>query len=187
VSYHRKTRPLSNVKFYYPTQLGRVRVSVVKTRPLSSVKFYNGCDTLPNPLPLLGLGSNVKFYNGCDTLPNLSLGCERRFDGRVFLGEIKRHFLHEPAERPALQPLTYRQLGAEISRVQSAVVRSSTIQELLVVIHPHLGHATVILSTSHHTLTNPNPNHRNTRQATGRLPLTDWGQKKCFFGTGFEL
>lgn len=72
-------------------------------------------------------------------------------NGGIFLWLIKGDFLHEPFERFALQFLSEGLLPGDIARVEISVMRTSHVQVLFVLVHPHFGHSFVVLKDERNT------------------------------------
>jgi len=57
----------------------------------------------------------------------LSVGSDRWFYGRVFLGEVKGNVCHEPAEWLAVELGAYCQLRRQVAGVQLPIVRPALV------------------------------------------------------------
>lgn len=76
---------------------------------------------------------------------HLSPGGGWRLHWRIVFGKIPRHLRHEPLEVLAVQPVPQVLLRCHVSSREVPILGSPLVDELRVLVHPHLRHALQIL------------------------------------------
>lgn len=112
---------------------------------LIGVDFVLGARTGHDPVVLrLGLGVETQFRSG--QVLDLAGGEVVGLDGGVDLDQVEGDVGHEPLEGLALELLPQGSLLGEVAGVDGAVVGSSQVDVLGVLVHPDFGDALVVLA-----------------------------------------